>query len=406
MMEAARSSMETPSSIEKAAQPWTESPIPTSGEETHEALLETQYSEMLRRFPLTAPKHNLDKLTIYEILGESHEMGQLLKHIQQYPGLVAALNNNALEYTLWAPTDRAFSQLDSNVKSTYEQSWLAILQHHISPHPLPISRLLQMGNIPTLLRPPKLNGDQRLRLRPTMAGMQVNLQACITQSDIMASNGVVHVIDAMLLPPPSIMTVIALLSSGNFSLAQRALHKTGLAVVIDGTIGGTLFLPSNLAFEKLGVEANKFLFETEEGEKYLRAMLRLHFSPSQTLYSNALYKPMSNPESGPVKPRERPAPAAAERGHSKENPLYQLRKGTKSFRLSTSLAGHDLQVRITRYGSIIDMLANKWTPVTTQDCIASNGVIHLVSGVLLPVDERAAVDVDLATLKAIFNDSL
>lgn len=405
-MEAACSSMESFSSIEKAAQPWREFPIPTSGDENHEARLEKQYAEMLHKFPLTAPQHDLDKLTIYEIVGKSHGMGKLLKHIEQHPDLVAALNNNALEYTIWAPTDQAFSQLDNNVKNTYEEGWMAILQHHISPHPLPISRLLQIGNIPTLLRPPELNGDQRLQLRPTMAGMHVNLQARITQSDIMASNGVVHVIDTMLLPPPPIMTVIALLPEGNFSLVQDALHKTGLAAVIDTTIGGTLFLPSNSAFEKLGVEANKFLFETGECGKYLRAMLKFHFSPAQTLYSNALYKPMSNPESRPAKPPERHALAVTERGQRKENPLYQLRKGTKSFRLSTSLPGHDLLVSITRYGSIIDMLANKWTAVTTQDCIARNGVIHLVSGVLLPVDERAAVDVDITTLKAMFNNSL
>lgn len=401
MMEAASSSLETLSSIEKAAQPWIEASVP-GGDETHEALLEKQYNKMLCRFPLTAPQHNLDKLTIFEILGESPEMGELLKHIQQHPDLVAVLNNKAAEYTILAPTDRAFAQLDSSIQGTSEQTWMAILQHHISPHPLPMSRLLEMGAIPTLLRPPELNGDQRLRLRPTTGGMQVNLQTRVTQSDIMASNGVVHLIDTVLLPPQSIMTIIANLSNdGNFSLAQDSLQKTGLAEVIDSTVGGTLFLPSNSAFEKLGAEANKFLFETKEGEKHLRALLKLHYSPGQTLFSNALYMPVSNPEPSPAKPRELPPPSASGAAH-----LYRLRKGTKSFGLSTALAGHGLQVSISRYGGIIDMMANKWTPVTTQDFIASNGVVHLVSGVLLPVDEREAVDVDVTTLKAMFKDSL
>lgn len=35
-------------------------------------------------------------------------------------------------------------------------------------------------------------------------------------------------------------------------------------------------------------------------------------------------------------------------------------------------------------------------------CIANNGVIHLVSAVLLPVDENAAVDIDIADLKTMF----
>jgi uncharacterized surface protein with fasciclin (FAS1) repeats len=382
------------------AQPWIKPPLCASASSSEiEAHLEKQYCEMLRIFPSKHPQHDFDTFTVYEILEKSIETTELLKRIQKHPEIQEKLKSTAGECTIWAPTNQAFSKYASHAVDMSEEDWKAILQYHISPYALFVKRLLQMGNMPTLLHPPQLNGEQRLRLRPTLDGIQAKFDAYITKSDIMASNGVIHLADTVLLPPPSMMQLIAILPPDDFSLVQRSLHTTGIAAKVDATTGGTLFIPTNAAFKQLGPEAKTFLFETEEGQPYLKAILQLHFVPRQTLYSNAWYKTRE-----PVTANAVPTTNIPKVASSKENPLDRLRKGTITFPLSTLLAGHGLQVKVSRHGSIISMLANRWTPVTTQDCIANNGVLHLVSGIILPVDEKAAVDVDVELLKSMFGD--
>jgi hypothetical protein len=80
---------------------------------------------------------------------------------------------------------------------------------------------------------------------------------------------------------------------------------------------------------------------------------------------------------------------------------------------SSCLAKHDLQVDISRCGVVIVMLVNQQTPVTTQDNIASNGVIRSVDEVLLPRilvaghgEETGTFDLDVSSLKSMFDSSL
>ena len=73
---------------------------------------------------------------------------------------------------------------------------------------------------------------------------------------------------------------------------ELGLTKTGLFAAINDTsthIGGTLFAPSNFAFQKLGPRINGFLF-SKYGQKYLKALLAYHVVANQTLYSDAYYK--------------------------------------------------------------------------------------------------------------------
>lgn len=54
-------------------------------------------------------------------------------------------------------------------------------------------------------------------------------------------------------------------------------------------IGGTIFAPSNFAFQRLGPKINGFLFSSY-GRRYLKALLEYHVVANQTLYSDAYYK--------------------------------------------------------------------------------------------------------------------
>lgn len=101
------------------------------------------------------------------------------------------------------------------------------------------------------------------------------------------------------MPPPKVVDIISLLP-GEFSTLELALTKTDLIPAMNDTsnhIGGTVFAPSNFAFQKLGPRINGFLF-SRYGQKYLKALLKYHIVANQTLYSDAYYKADDAEETG------------------------------------------------------------------------------------------------------------
>ena len=113
------------------------------------------------------------------------------------------------------------------------------------------------------------------------------------------TNGVIHGVDSILVPPPNVVDIISFLP-GEFSTLELGLTKTGLLEPLNDTsthVGGTVFAPSNFAFEKLGPRINGFLF-SKFGLKYLKALLEYHVVANQTLYSDAYYAAESVDETG------------------------------------------------------------------------------------------------------------
>ncbi len=106
-----------------------------------------------------------------------------------------------------------------------------------------------------------------------------------------ATNGVIHGVDSIIVPPPDILELVDLLP-GQFSTLELGLIKTGLLEELNKTehAGATFFAPSNFAFLKLGQKVNAFLF-SQYGLKYLKALLKYHVVLNRTLYSDAYYLP-------------------------------------------------------------------------------------------------------------------
>jgi uncharacterized surface protein with fasciclin (FAS1) repeats len=141
-------------------------------------------------------------------------------------------------------------------------------------------------------------------------------------------------------------------------------------------IGSTVFAPNNGAFAKLGPRANAFLFNTEVGLKYLKALLKYHIVANSTLYSDELYRADSTDFS------------SSEHYH---------------IDLPTLLDEKNVAVDIGRWGGWIRMKVNGYVPVVVQDGIAKNGVIQVVGRVLIPPhkhhkdgsqDEEGEIEVD------------
>ncbi|WP_430421012.1 fasciclin domain-containing protein [Methylibium petroleiphilum] len=109
-------------------------------------------------------------------------------------GLTETLNG-AGPYTVFAPTDDAFKAVPAktlDALSKDKEQLKAVLLYHVAPGKV-LAADVQPGNLKTA---------QGTNLAVAKAGSFVTVdEALVTQTDVVASNGVVHVIDKVLIPP-------------------------------------------------------------------------------------------------------------------------------------------------------------------------------------------------------------
>jgi uncharacterized surface protein with fasciclin (FAS1) repeats len=123
----------------------------------------------------------------------------------QFKTLLAAVKAADLEgalkgpgpFTVFAPTDEAFAKLpagtvDGLLKPENKEKLKAVLTYHVVSGNVPSTEAVKLTSAKTL------NGKD-LRLAKTGAGLEVN-GAKVVKADIKASNGVIHVIDKVVLP--------------------------------------------------------------------------------------------------------------------------------------------------------------------------------------------------------------
>ena len=361
-------------------QAWKES---TASADQDLDVLEKQWTRILGDDLASSRVRFQSQLTLFDILSSSKYTVELTRLTKGFPDLLATLKDTETNHTIWAPIDAAFFNCKEIPRKPSDAQIREILEHHITPHFMPMSRVLVTPNIPVLLTAwrPHLNDKHRLSVRVSPWGMTVNATARIIGYDIFACNGVIHVLSAVVLPPPSVMEVVQCLPPARFSTLQLALKKTRLSEKFDhaGRMRSTFFAPSNEAFHKLGEGINTFL-DSEEGESHLEALLQYHIAPTQTLFSNAFYD-------GPDPYAEPPSPITSSSyyftgGDTPHN--HRLIKGRRCFTLSSMLRGQDILVDIVRYGGLITMRVNDSATATTQDHMARNGVAHEIDTVLVP----------------------
>lgn len=129
-----------------------------------------------------------------------------------------------------------------------------------------------------------------------------------------------------------------------------------------------MFAPSNWAFKKLGPRINAFLF-SNYGQKYLKALLKYHVVANQTLYSDAFYKAKSDDQT--IHEDDGINAASIPKGHFHVD-------------LPTLLKDKSLSIDVGRFGGFITIKINGFSSVSVQDGIAKDGVIHVLSSVLIP----------------------
>jgi len=186
---------------------------------------------------------------IVEVAESNPDLETLVTAIKA-ANLVETLSNGG-PFTVFAPTNAAFAKLDpavlNNIIST-PSLLTALLQYHVVSGKVTSSQLSN-GDVPTLLSGQSVNVD--------LSGGMVTLNGSskVTMPDVDASNGVIHIIDEVLLPEdfsPQTIVQIADSDPENFSTLVKALSKPELsdlyAAANDPTSDLTVFAPTNDAF--------------------------------------------------------------------------------------------------------------------------------------------------------------
>lgn len=139
---------------------------------------------------------------IVDIVAKTSEVSTLLSFVQQ-AGIANALKGDAL--TVFAPTNDAFARLPSSIVSrlTHDKNLLTeILEYHVVPHTEYSAGLYNREFLRTIDRHHDI-----LRIHFGSAGVRVNTNSHVTKADIGATNGVIHLVDHVLIPARYYLTL-------------------------------------------------------------------------------------------------------------------------------------------------------------------------------------------------------
>jgi transforming growth factor-beta-induced protein len=180
--------------------------------------------------------------------------------------LVDALQGDG-PFTVFAPTDEAFAKLPAGTVETLlkpenKAKLTGILTYHVVPGKVLASQVVGLKGAKTL------NGQ---RLDIAVDGSVTVDQATVTATDIECSNGVIHVIDAVLLPADKNIPETAV-AAGTFNTLVAAVKAAGLAETLSGEGPFTVFAPTDEAFSKLPAGTVESLLKPENKQNLVDIM--------------------------------------------------------------------------------------------------------------------------------------
>ena len=158
-------------------------------------------------------------------------------------GLVSTLQG-AGPFTVFAPTDQAFTDLGIDISTLSDSELSKILLYHVYDGSVLASAVTD-GMMVEMM-----NGD---KVSFGSDGTNVTVGAAnVTQEDVAASNGIIHVIDKVLMPPTDIPTTAS--GTGIHNTLVNAVVDADLLSTLEGEGPFTVFAPTDQAFTDLGVD--------------------------------------------------------------------------------------------------------------------------------------------------------
>ncbi|MCA8965255.1 MAG: fasciclin domain-containing protein [Planctomycetes bacterium] len=221
-----------------------------------------------------------DDRTIVQIAAGAGNFNTLVAAVKA-AGLAETLSGKG-PFTVFAPTDEAFAKLGKEtitelLKPENKSKLVSILTYHVAGANLPAAKVLGMKSIETL---------QGQSVDVVVDGGKVTVAgATVLKTDIIGSNGVIHVIDSVILPKPNLVEVAK--KAGKFGTLLAAAKAAGLAETL--ATGGpfTIFAPTDEAFAKLGKDTIASLLEPANKAK-LQAILKNHVVAGKVMAATAV----------------------------------------------------------------------------------------------------------------------
>jgi uncharacterized surface protein with fasciclin (FAS1) repeats len=234
-------------------------------------------------------------------------------------------------FTVFAPTDDAFAALpDGTVEALLDDvpTLTDILLYHVVEGQVPSSAVVDLSSAETLLGQPVVVN--------TSDGVQIN-NAEVIIPDIEASNGVIHVVDSVLMPPENDLVETAM-EAGSFDTLVTAVQEAGLVETLQGDGPFTVFAPTDEAFAALPDGTLDSLLENPD---QLAEVLTYHVVPGRVFSGDVV-----NVDTAPT------------------------------------VQGSGIDVSVDM-GSV---MLNESASVIQTDILATNGVVHVIDSVILPPD--------------------
>jgi transforming growth factor-beta-induced protein len=247
--------------------------------------------------------------------------------------LVATLKSEG-PFTVFAPTDEAFAKIPADQLNAIlaDKALLTkILTYHVVASKLLANDVLGQSALTSV------EGSE-IRVSLNSNGAFVN-DSKIVATDVLASNGVIHVIDTVLLPPaetPELLDIVdTAVGNGSFTILARALTKAGLIDTLKSDGPFTVFAPTDAAFAKIPRRKLNAILADKE---LLKKILTYHVVAGKLDANDVL-----------------------------------------SRRSIRTVEGNRIHVSLYRHAAFVNR-----SKILATDVLASNGVIHVIDTVLLP----------------------
>ncbi len=243
-------------------------------------------------------------------------------------------------FTVFAPTDDAFAALpEGTVESLLlpenKQALTDILLYHVVSGKVMATDVTALTSATTVL-------GKDVAIKVDMGNVYIN-EAKVIITDIETSNGVIHVIDAVLLPPSeeaaeSNTIVDVAVADGRFTTLVAAVEAAGLVETLSGEGPFTVFAPTDDAFAALPAGTVESLL-LPENKQALTDILTYHVVSGKVMAADVV-----------------------------------------TLTSATTVLGKDVTITV-KDGKVF---LNDTVEVIITDVEASNGVIHVIDAVLLP----------------------
>jgi len=279
-----------------------------------------------------------ESMTITDIAAGNNDFSILVAALQKV-GLADDLASEDNDFTVFAPTDEAFADLltelgASGLSDIPNDVLTSVLLYHVLPG-MKMASMVETGYYSSLSAGP-IEG-YGLSFYVDMDNAMINNRAKITATDIKADNGVIHVIDKVILPMS--ITDHAIANPG-FSSLVAGVVKAELADALDGEGTFTVFAPTNDAFDMLFADLGVGLDDLSK----------------ETLSSVILYHAL-----GDIVPA-----ASVSEGY---------------FPTLSTAFDNGINVKVAVDGGVV---LNSDSEVIATDVVATNGIIHAINKVIMP----------------------